>query len=247
MRAEWQLCPLVGEGHFRDLEVEVFGKPARVAFREAGLDLLRRGLERAGLEARTFPWPPPGEPNRAPYRGLKAFEPRDAAIFFGRDAAIVRGLDRIRVLAERGVEELLVVLGASGSGKSSFLRAGLWPRLARGDASFLPLPIVRPQTAVISGSTGLAVAVAGAFERLGAVYPPGRIKEALAGRADAFGCLLDELSALAKRQLVDPEGPQADPAIIMPLDQAEELFNPDDAAEAGIFLKLLSGVLLRAE
>ena len=29
-----QLCPLVGEGHFRNFEVEVFGKPARAAFRE---------------------------------------------------------------------------------------------------------------------------------------------------------------------------------------------------------------------
>ena len=72
--------------------------------------------DRAGLDARNFPWPPRDEPNRAPYRGLKALEPQDAAIFFGRDAAIVRGLDRIRGLVERGVEKLLVVLGASGSG-----------------------------------------------------------------------------------------------------------------------------------
>jgi hypothetical protein len=179
MTAEWQLCELVGEDRFRTFEVEVFGKPAQIAFREAGLDLLRRGLERAGLDARSFPWPPRNEPDRAPYRGLKALEPQDAAIFFGRDAAIVRGLDRIRGLAERGVEKLLVVLGGSGSGKSSFLRAGLWPRLARDDTNFLPLPVIRPQTAVISGATGLAVAFATAFERLGASRPPGRIKEAL--------------------------------------------------------------------
>ena len=131
MTAEWQLCELVGEDRFRMFEVEVFGKPERIAFRQAGLDLLRRGLDRAGLDARSFPWPPRGDPNRAPYRGLKALESQDAAMFFGRDAAIVRGLDRIRGLAENGVEKLLVVLGASGSGKSSFLRAGLWPRLAR--------------------------------------------------------------------------------------------------------------------
>ena len=153
MAAEWQLCELVGEGRCRTFEVEVFGKPARVAFREAGLDLLRRGLDRAGLDARSFPWPPRDEPSRAPYRGLKALEPQDAAIFFGRDAAIVRGLDSIRGLAERGIEKLLVVLGASGSGKSSFLRAGLWPRLARDDATFLPLPVIRPQTAAIGGTT----------------------------------------------------------------------------------------------
>jgi hypothetical protein len=83
MTAEWQLCELVGEDPFRTFEVEVFGKPAKIAFREVGLDLLRRGLERAGLDARSFPWPPRNEPDRAPYRGLKALEPQDAAIFFG--------------------------------------------------------------------------------------------------------------------------------------------------------------------
>jgi hypothetical protein len=136
------------------------------------------------LDATSFPWPPQNDPKRAPYRGLRALEPQDAAIFFGRDAAIVRGLDRIRGLVEGGVEKLFVVLGASGSGKSSFLRAGLWPRLARDDLTFLPLPVIRPQTAVISGGSGLVAALAVTFEGLGVAHPPGRIKEALAGGAD---------------------------------------------------------------
>jgi len=242
-RTEWQLCELVAGDRSRTFEVEVFGQPQRVAFREAGLDLLRRGLDRAGLDAHSFPWPPRDEPNRAPYRGLKSLEPQDAAIFFGRDAAIVRGLDRIRGVAERGVETLFVVLGASGSGKSSFLRAGLWPRLARDDATFLTLPVIRPQTAAISGSTGLAVALAAAFEHFGEVRPPGRIKEALAEGPDALGRLLDELSTLAKRLLVVLDEVQADPAIILPLDQAEELFNPEVAAEARAFLHQLAHVI----
>ena len=66
-----------------------------------------------------FPWPPPSKPQRGPNPGLRALEPQYAAIFFGRDAMIVRGLDRIRGLVESGVEKLLVVLGSSGSGKSS--------------------------------------------------------------------------------------------------------------------------------
>ena len=245
--AEWQLCALVGEDRFRTFKVEVYGKVEHIAFRAAGLDLLLRGLDRAGLDARSFPWPPRNEPDRAPYRGLKALESEDAAIFFGRDAAIVRGLDRIRGLAESGVEKLLVVLGASGSGKSSFLRAGLWPRLLRDDTNFLALPVIRPQTAVISADTGLAVSLATTFERLGALRPPGRIKEALAEGVDALGRILDELSALAKRRLVAIEQTPANPAIILPLDQAEELFNPDGAAEAGHFLDLLSEVLALAE
>jgi hypothetical protein len=63
MTTEWQLCELVAGDRFRTFEVEVFGQPERVAFREAGLDLLRRGLDRAGLDAHSFPWPP-REPGR---------------------------------------------------------------------------------------------------------------------------------------------------------------------------------------
>ncbi len=112
MTSEWQLCELVGEDRLRSFKAEVLGRPAEVTFREVGLDLLQRGLERAGLDARSFPWPPRDEPNRAPYRGLQALEPQDAAIFFGRDAWIVRAIDRIRGLLETGVDKILIVLGA---------------------------------------------------------------------------------------------------------------------------------------
>jgi hypothetical protein len=247
MTAEWQLCHLVGEDRFRSFDVEVLGKVEKVDFREAGLDLLRRGIERAGLDARDFAWPPRDEPNRAPYRGLKALEPQDAAIFFGRDAWTVRGLDRIRGLAERGTEKILVVLGASGSGKSSFLRAGLWPRLLRNDAEFLPLPVMRPQTAAISGSTGLAVALSNAFVRFGVQRPPGVIKEALSGDAAGLGRMLDELLSLSKQRLVATQETQTDPTIIVPLDQAEELFIADGAAEAARFLELLACILAPPE
>jgi WD40 repeat protein len=59
-----------------------------------------------------------------PYRGLAAFEPADADSFFGREALVEQLLDR---LAESG---LVAVSGASGSGKSSLLRAGLLPAAA---------------------------------------------------------------------------------------------------------------------
>lgn len=55
MTAEWQLCELVGEDRFRTFDVEVGAQRQQIAFREAGLDLLRRGLERAGLRATTRP------------------------------------------------------------------------------------------------------------------------------------------------------------------------------------------------
>jgi WD40 repeat protein len=66
-----------------------------------------------------------------PYPGLAAFETADAARFFGRERLT-------RVLAGRLAEcydqaRPLVVMGASGSGKSSLLRAGLLPAIWRGE------------------------------------------------------------------------------------------------------------------
>jgi len=62
-----------------------------------------------------------------PYRGLDPFGPEHTAIFFGRgletDELVKRVRDDVRVLA---------VIGASGSGKSSLVAAGLLPRLAAG-------------------------------------------------------------------------------------------------------------------
>ena len=63
----------------------------------------------------------------SPYRGLSAFEERDAALFFGREAATAQLLARMsQSLDNTG---LLVVSGASGVGKSSILRAGVLPRV----------------------------------------------------------------------------------------------------------------------
>jgi hypothetical protein len=53
----------------------------------------------------------------------------DVAVFFGRDAQIIRSLDALRGMRESGEQTLFVVLEASGTGKSSFLRAGLLPWL----------------------------------------------------------------------------------------------------------------------
>lgn len=66
-----------------------------------------------------------------PYRGLTRFEPEDEAVFFGRERLTGQLAD---LVAEH---RFSVVLGPSGSGKSSLLRAGLIPRLRR---SAPPLP-----------------------------------------------------------------------------------------------------------
>ncbi|HLZ31917.1 MAG TPA: BTAD domain-containing putative transcriptional regulator [Chloroflexota bacterium] len=68
----------------------------------------------------------PGEP---PFQGLRCFDEADADRFFGREGLAARLVGRLRS------EPFLAVLGASGSGKSSVVRAGLVPALRRAQRS----------------------------------------------------------------------------------------------------------------
>src|SRR5579864_2513085 len=62
----------------------------------------------------------------SPFRGLQVFEPDDAWLFFGRDAEIAE------LVARLDRSPVLVVIGNSGCGKSSLVRAGLIPALRNG-------------------------------------------------------------------------------------------------------------------
>src|SRR5207253_10434027 len=65
-------------------------------------------------------------PGPSPYKGLEAFQPEDAEWFFGRDSLVAELTVRLSETA------FLAVIGPSGSGKSSVLRAGLLPAVWRG-------------------------------------------------------------------------------------------------------------------
>jgi WD40 repeat protein/DNA-binding SARP family transcriptional activator len=73
---------------------------------------------------------PAGEPpdQGSPYLGLTPYGENDCEAFFGRETEIEKCLARLREVT------LLAVVGASGSGKSSLLRAGLVPALRRDGA-----------------------------------------------------------------------------------------------------------------
>ncbi len=66
-----------------------------------------------------------------PYKGLRAFQATDARDFFGREALIQKLVSRMN--EKTRLERFLAVVGPSGSGKSSLVRAGLVPALWRGD------------------------------------------------------------------------------------------------------------------
>jgi WD40 repeat protein/serine/threonine protein kinase len=66
-----------------------------------------------------------------PYKGLRPFEQADAADFFGRDTLVQQLVDRLE--EQHPLKRFLAVVGPSGSGKSSAVKAGLIPALRWGD------------------------------------------------------------------------------------------------------------------
>ncbi|MFM9046971.1 MAG: toll/interleukin-1 receptor domain-containing protein, partial [Cyanobium sp.] len=111
--------------------------------REAALEQLKKQLEASALTAQGgFSW----DGTSPPYPGLLAFEEEDAPVYFGRDDEIRHLRDRLTARQTLGGIRLLVVLGASGSGKSSLLRAGVLPRLRRSGRGWLVVPPFRPQS-----------------------------------------------------------------------------------------------------
>ncbi len=81
----------------------------------------------------------PPTPNRSPFKGLESFSEDDKELFYGRESVIAE-------LYEKATSnKLLVVSGASGSGKSSVVQAGLLPVLR--ENGFHILSVVRPGVA----------------------------------------------------------------------------------------------------
>jgi WD40 repeat protein len=259
----WQRCDLFAEGAHTEIVISA-GAPVR--FNTAALHQLRKELEGTGVGPQNFVWPPTDDPKRAPYRGWEPFEDIDAGVFFGRDAAIARGLDELRamrfgLLAQlSGLKSLFVVLGPSGSGKSSFLRAGLIPRLQREDHRFVVLGIVRPERSALTGEHGLAAAIHRARQAHNLPGAPlGEIKTACQTDPDRVYELLMQVRAAAAQRLADTN-PNNDPAskgsadagqegaaltLVLPLDQAEELFSADAGEQAEQFLALLADLIGR--
>ena len=80
-----------------------------------------------------------------PYVGLKSFEYDQASIFFGRRQLVYETASRLISLENNDSEiKSLIVLGESGSGKSSFVKAGLLPFLCNTKQSAYDYVIVNP-------------------------------------------------------------------------------------------------------
>ncbi|RYE08859.1 MAG: TIR domain-containing protein [Hyphomicrobiales bacterium] len=238
LTAEWQLVDLSAPdtGWSVTISPPRYEPETTVNFSGTGLARLRTGLEKAGLDATTFHWPPAGDPTRAPYRGLLPLDHDDAGIFFGRDGAIVLTLDRLRGQREAAAPRFTTILGASGAGKSSFLRAGILPRLARDSRHFYVLPIIRPERAALSGEHGFAAMLDSALRARNIVRNRADIRDAVLAGANAVAPFLRDLAIPEDAGDGTAHSP---PALVIAIDQAEELLSADNA-EAGAFLTLLA-------
>jgi AAA ATPase domain len=121
---------------------------ATAEFEEQLYEHLRALLERragARAEGVAIRW------SNAPYRGLLSFDYEQAPVFFGRTRARNELRELLAARAAAGCAFVLV-LGASGSGKSSLVKAGLLPDLALpgmiGRVALVRRAVLRPSDAV---------------------------------------------------------------------------------------------------
>lgn len=129
---------------------------------ESGYHRLWNGLRTKGIfGAAAREW----SPTTSPYPGLSPFQEEDAPIFFGRDTEILEGCELLNRVRRQGYPRLVMVLGSSGSGKSSLVRAGLLPRLKKDSQEWFFVPPFRPGPQPIEK---LATAMANAFTQKGA-------------------------------------------------------------------------------
>jgi DNA-binding SARP family transcriptional activator/WD40 repeat protein/energy-coupling factor transporter ATP-binding protein EcfA2 len=114
-----------------DLDDPALAKVFEVAFSDEGYgrveDFVRALRQAAGADVVASTSESPARTEvRNPYKGLKAFQEADAGDFYGREEVI----DRLAEVLER--RRLITIVGPSGSGKSSLVKAGLLPRLRTG-------------------------------------------------------------------------------------------------------------------
>jgi hypothetical protein len=167
----------------------------------------------------------------SPYPGLRAFDTDESLLFFGREThteALLRRLAESRFLA---------VVGSSGCGKSSLVRAGLLPALFRG---YLVSATSRWRFAILRPGTAPIDALAAALAKGGLLGP----SPDLAALRQTLGATSGGLVEAVRRAGLAPGE-----SLLVVVDQFEELFrfaHEDGHGDAEGQASLFVGLLLRA-
>jgi|GEM_PF-749564 len=177
-----------------------------------------------------------------PFPGLRPFNDDEEYLFFGRDAQVDDLLARLRR------RRFVAVVGTSGSGKSSLVRAGLLPSLYGGfmvgAASHWLVAIMRPGSSPME-NLAQALDKCGALGEKTAEQPELRIGVART---------VLESGALGLVEIAQHAGMTDDDNLLVVVDQFEELFrfhegesNSSASDEAAAFVKLLLTAAARTD
>ncbi|MFO1429370.1 MAG: SUMF1/EgtB/PvdO family nonheme iron enzyme [Candidatus Competibacteraceae bacterium] len=169
--------------------------------------------------------------HESPYPGLRAFRTDEAPIFFGRD----RETDELVEKLSDPRNRLIVVVGASGSGKSSLVAAGLLPRLQKnaipGSQDWILDMRFTPGEVGDNALVALATKLTPKLEKQN--KPPRELADELATNPEKFG----ELVGLLLKDRPDWA------ELLLFIDQFEELFTLVHSDRQGPFIKLLAAVV----
>jgi energy-coupling factor transporter ATP-binding protein EcfA2 len=180
-----------------------------------------------------------------PYPGLEPFTENDAAIFFGRDAKIDEVRETLARIKGGNAKGFIVVLGASGCGKSSLVKAGVLPRLRKPknvrevEKDWL---IAEPFPGG-EGLTGLAESLARLGQETGLPGDVGSIRDRISPTGDSEYEIVRCARALTDlavdlRSAVGHRGAR----VLLVVDQLEEVFGREENAEVRSLLSLLISV-----
>lgn len=190
---------------------------------------LRDGLIKAGLDAKNlFVWS--GE--REPYPGLAAFDQADAPVYFGREQEITDLLATLDSCRAPGRARLIIVQGASGTGKSSLVRAGVLPRLERDPDRWLVIPPFRPLRQPLHELADVFGAATGAA----APAPPADAADGTID-ADAWSRWIVEAASTLRRARSSGQS-HLEATVLVTIDQLEEALRFGNGAGHAFLLSL---------
>ena len=213
---ELSLAPITIRGNYKQNIYDKLGLPTGYRNRKWAVHCARQ----VGLLPAIGDEPDHAPPGDNPYKGLDAFHQDDAHLFFGREAFVSQLIDR---LCEDGnMPRFLAVVGPSGSGKSSVVRAGLIPCL---------------QQDKVPGAARWAITTM--FPRVNPMYELELALRAVTikDQAGILDLLQRDAYGLARTtRLILPE----DQALLLVIDQFEEIFTlVQDSAQARFFMDLI--------